>query len=187
MKLTAGIKNIRFEPGRLVITYPATFEQDMGRLAAYIGSGKKVSIEIKRERRSVDANAYCWVLCQKLAEKLSDDGTLYTKEQVYRYAIKQVTQPSHTLVEDRAVEAYIRAWGKNGIGWVAETVGEAALRGYTMVAVYQGSSTYDSKQMSRLIDFLVDACREQGIETREPGYIDALLKDLEKAHSTKNT
>lgn len=187
MKLTAWAKNMRIEPGRLVITYPAMMEQDIGKLTAYIGSGKKVSIEIKRERRSVDANAYCWVLCQKLAEKLSDDGALYTKEQIYRHAIKQVIEPSHTLVEDRAVAAYIKAWGKNGIGWIAEVIGEAALRNYTVVAVYQGSSTYDSKQMSRLIDFLVDACREQGIETREPGYIEALLREWEKSQSTKKT
>lgn len=159
----------------------------MGKLAAYISSGKKVSIEIKRERRSVEANAYCWVLCQKLAEKLSDDGTLYTQEQIYRHAIKQVIEPSYTLVEDKAVAAYIKAWNKNGKGWIAEAMGEAALRNYTVVAVYQGSSTYDSKQMSRLIDFLVDACREQGIETREAGYAEALLREWEKSQSTKKT
>ena len=32
--------------------------------------GKELSVEIKpyKARRSLDANAYCWVLCEKLAE-----------------------------------------------------------------------------------------------------------------------
>lgn len=180
MKLILGRNNTKFVAGKLIIDYPATVEQDINKLAAYIESGKRLSAEFKRERRSVDANAYCWVLCQKLAEKLSNDGVIYTKEDIYRHAIKQVIQPAHALIEDVAVSSYIKAWRKNGIGWIAETIGESALRNYTVVAMYQGSSTYDTKEMSRLIDFLVEECKTQGIETREPGYIETLLKEWER-------
>ena len=41
-----------------------------------------------REKRSNDANSYLWVLCSKLADKLSDDGVPHTKEEVYRDAVK---------------------------------------------------------------------------------------------------
>ena len=36
-----------------------------------------VDVEIKRHRqkRSLDANAYCWVLCEKIADKLADDSS----------------------------------------------------------------------------------------------------------------
>ena len=39
-----------------------------------------VDIVIKkhRQKRSLNANAYCWVLCDKIADKLSNDKRIYT-------------------------------------------------------------------------------------------------------------
>ena len=42
--------------------------------------------------------------------------------------------------------------------------------------LYYGSSTYDSAQMSRLIDLVVQECQAQGIETKTPEEL-ALLKE----------
>lgn len=176
MKLTASAKNIKNENGRLLIEYPPELEGDVLKLVQYVNSGRRLNIEFKREKRSHEANDYAWVLCQKLAEKLSDDGVLHTKEQVYRHAIKSVMSPTYLPIADKAVEGFIRVWRGNGIGWIAEVVGKSKLTGYIKVAVYQGSSTYDSKEMSRLISFLVEECKEQNIETRSPRDIANLLK-----------
>ena len=45
----------------------------------------KLNIELKkyRNKRSLDANAYCWVLCDRIAKELCKDGARITKEQVY--------------------------------------------------------------------------------------------------------
>lgn len=41
--------------------------------------------------------------------------------------------------------------------------------------LYYGSSTYDTAQMSRLINIIVEECKAQGIETRTPDEISKLV------------
>lgn len=49
----------------------------------------KLNIELKKwyKKRSLDANSYCWVLCDSIAKELSKDGTSITKEDVYKDSI----------------------------------------------------------------------------------------------------
>lgn len=176
MRINGGAERIKYSNGKLIIDVSAV-EDDIKKIMAYIAKGKKVSIDIKRERRSNDANDYCWVLCQKLAEKLSDDGVTYTSEQIYRHAIRQTGEPTYLPIRDDAVNAWLRNWRSKGVGWIADKLGPSKLNGYTKIVTYQGSSTYDSKEMSRLIDFLVEECQEQGIETRPRAYVNALLDE----------
>ena len=58
--------------------------------------------------------------------------------------------------------------------------GESKLEGYVNVISYYGSSEYDTAQMSRLIDLLIAECREQGIETKTPAELAALMEEWEK-------
>ena len=113
--------------------------------------------------RSLDANAYFWVLCDKLAE-----ATGQSKTDIYRASIREIGGVSDTVcVQDRAVDKLVQGWGKNGIGWLAET-SPSKLPGCTNVTLYYGSSTYDRKQMSRLIDSIVQDCKAVGVETMTP-------------------
>lgn len=132
---------------------------------------EKLSIEIKpfREKRSLDANAYFWVLADKLAEKLNS-----TKEEVYKNYIKDIGGNSDIVcVEDKAVDRLCESWESGGIGYQTD-VFPSKLKGCTNVVLYYGSSTYNTKQMSRLIDSVVEDCREQGIETKTPDEIEKL-------------
>ena len=45
------------------------------------------------------------------------------------------------------------------------------------VTLYYGSSTYDTKQMSRLIDNIVQDCQAVGIETLTPDKLALLLEE----------
>ena len=47
--------------------------------------------------------------------------------------------------------------------------------------MWYGSSTYDTLQMSRLIDAIAEDCREAGIETMTPQQLDALKSRWEEA------
>lgn len=60
-----------------------------------------------------------------------------------------------------------KACARHGLGWIAEPF-ERQIPGCTNVNVYYGSSTYDTAQMSRLIDLVVFDCKENGIETMTP-------------------
>jgi low affinity Fe/Cu permease len=54
---------------------------------------------------------------------------------------------------------------------------ESKLPGCTVVILYYGSSSYDTAQMSALIDSLVQDAQALGIETRSPNEIQALLDE----------
>ena len=133
---------------------------------------EKLSVKIGqfKKKRSLDANAYCWVLISKLAEKLT-----LPKVDIYRSAIKEIGGNSDTVcVMDKAVQSLRDGWERNGIGWLTETM-PSKIDGCTNVTLYYGSSTYDTAQMSRLINIIVEECRQIGIETKSQEELDSLL------------
>ena len=140
--------------------------------------GKEVSFEIKqlRKHRSLDANAYCWVLIDKIAEK-----TGVRKTEVYRQAIKEIGGVSDTIcVMDKAVERLREGWEKNGIGWQTDTL-KSQLPGCTNVVLYYGSSVYDSKQMASLIDSLIQEAEGLGIPTITDNEAEKLIGKWKKS------
>lgn len=136
--------------------------------------GKVYEADLKehRKKRSLDANAYAWTLLGKLANKVG-----LSKEEVYREFIKDVGGNYEVLpIRNDAVEKWISNWQTKGIGWVCDILGESKLDGYTNVVTYYGSSTYDSLQMSRLINLIQEDCKQYGIEVMTPAEL-ALLMD----------
>jgi hypothetical protein len=140
----------------------------------------EIEIEKKREKRSLDANAYCWTLCQKIAEKIGS-----TKEEVYRHAIHEVGQFEILSVKDEAVDMFITAWEskgtrkEKGIGWICEIFGASDEDGYTNLIAYYGSSVYDSKQMSILVNYIVEYCKENDIPTLDDIKLRQMIQDWE--------
>lgn len=133
---------------------------------------KRVAIGIKeyKKKRSLDANAYCWAMISKLAEKLK-----IPKTEIYRAAIKEIGGNSDTVcVQDKAVKQLCDGWEHNGIGWQTETF-PSKIEGCTNVILYYGSSTYDRAQMHRLTEFITDECRQLGIETKSEEELSSLL------------
>lgn len=128
-----------------------------------------VSVEIKkyRRKRSLDANAYAWVVRDKLAAALG-----LTKIEVYQSCIREIGGVSETVcVQENAVDNLIQVWRHNGLGWIAETM-PSRIKGCVNVILYYGSSTYDTKQMSALIDSIVADCKLAGVETATPDEIE---------------
>lgn len=144
--------------------------------------GADISMEVKkwRDPRSRDANAYCWVLLDKLAEALNT-----TKEDLYRLYIKRVgVFRDFHLYADEA-KTLETAWSMIGTGWVTEQVDYTADGAQVIIRAYYGSSRYNTKQMSRLIDEIVEACKEQGIETLTPNELDR-MKEAWNAQGNKD-
>lgn len=134
--------------------------------------------EIKehREKRSLDANAYCWVLLDKLAQ-----ATKIPKTEIYRKAIKEIGGVSDTVcVLSKAADRLCDGWECNGIGWFSER-SESRLEGCVNVTLYYGSSVYDTAQMSRLIDYIVEDCKSLGIEVLPPDKLDAMKEEWGRA------
>lgn len=136
--------------------------QKIAELKEIVEKGKELKVEIKqyRHRRSLDANAYCFVLCQKIAEVIGN-----TKEYVYKQAIKQVGQFEIVPIKDEAVERWIEAWESKGLGWQSEIMRDSTIEGYTTTINYYGSSVYDTKEMYLLLEEIVVQAKELGIDT----------------------
>lgn len=113
----------------------------------------KLRIKITKyiKRRSMDANAYFWVLCGRLADKLGQN-----KDDIYRRLVREIGGNYEVIpIRKDAVEAFKRNWCSGRIGWVCEELGNSKIQGYVNLIAYYGSSVYDSRQMSRLIDSVV--------------------------------
>lgn len=120
--------------------------------------GKAYYAEVKRkyDAKSKKANNYAWALLGKLAAVLE-----IRREEIYRSYIPEIGE-NYRLVpyantEQRDLIAEL--WSSQGVGWVVQDMEDDCL------LCYYGSSTYDKKQMGRLINLIVQDCKEQGIET----------------------
>lgn len=176
MKLTGRIvdASVDFETGVPKITLAINEKNDFLQGYDDLKDIEKLSIEIKqfRARRSLDANAYCWVLIDKIAENQG-----ISKEEVYRESIKNIGGNSEIVcVKNEAVERLCEGWRRNGIGWQTDTF-PSKIDNCTNVILYYGSSVYDTKQMSLLLENLIQDCKALGIQTETPKMI-AKMKSL---------
>lgn len=148
--------------GKPLLTLEVNERHDFELLVDEMKDNERLSIEIKpfKKRRSLDANAYCWVLLDKLAEKLNT-----SKVDLYRNLIRDIGGNSEVVcVKNNALDRLCQGWQRNGIGWQTDTF-PSKIEGCTNVILYMGSSEYDSAQMHRLLELVIEACKEQGIAT----------------------
>lgn len=143
--------------------------------------GKLLQAEIKayRPARSLKANAYFWMLCDKLADKLGTD-----KITIYRELVRDVGVCDYIPIRNEAVENWKYIWQSRGLGWIADEYREK-MAGYTTMICYYGTSVYDTKQMSRIINRLIDECKEQGIETLTPDELREMMERYDEEYHTE--
>lgn len=135
---------------------------------------KKYEVKEYKEKRSLDANAYAWVLLGKLQDKLH-----IPKEEIYKDLIRNIGSYEVIPIKNEAVNKFRQAWNNKGLGWITETT-KSKLEGYTNVLAYYGSSIYDTKEMSRFIELIIQECEQLDIETKSRAELDALLKEWDK-------
>jgi len=132
-----------------------------------------ISLECKKwkQKRSLDANAYMWVLVDKIAQ-----ATRQKPVDIYRQAIKDVPGASTLVcVQNKAKDVLQEQWRAKGLGWQTEEV-PSKIEGCTNIILYYGSSVYNTTQMSYLIDNIVDEAKELGIETLTPFELEGMVK-----------
>lgn len=167
-----SIANVAYNGDTVVLSIEldSYYRQDVYNAVNAISASDKpfiLSLDQQKKRRSLNANAYCWVLCQKIAEKVGA-----TKEAVYRKNISEVGSFEVVEVASAAVPRFIKRWHGNGLGWIAEPYQEK--NGFTTIIAYYGSSTYSTAEMARLIDALISEAKAMGIETLPPDQLEAL-------------
>lgn len=126
---------------------------------------KVYSVEIKeyKRKRSLNANDYFWSLCGKLGNELR-----VSKEEMYIELLERYGQfEVASVLSHIDVTHYFKYF---------KEVGKSKLNGkeFTHYRVFKGSSEYDTREMSILIDGVVSECQDLGIETMTPNELERL-------------
>jgi hypothetical protein len=157
----------------LQLEMPDEMVDEVASLQKYLAKGKKLTVTLKRETRSKDANAALWHLIGEMSIKLRT-----TKEELYRELLKRYGVFTHIVVKREAVEALAKLWN----GAVVE-LGEIPMRNDQVgvqLQVYYGSSTYDTQQFARLLDGTISEAEEMGIYLISAKDRDLLLDNWSK-------
>ena len=146
-------------------------EADPEALEKYQGKELEISVKQYRKKRSIDANACLWGCLGKIADALHMDNW-----SVYLFMLKRYGKFTHIMVVPEAVEAMQLQWRETTV------VGETYHDGKKMVEMicFFGSSTYDSKEFSRLLDGVISDMKELHLETPADSEMRAIIADMER-------
>ena len=109
-----------------------------------------------------------WRLCDAIGK-----ATGNTKDDVYRLFIREAGVWDDVEVKREAAERWMANWSEHGTGWVRDVVDDVGEK--VTIRTYYGSSTYTRSEMARLIDRIVEECKELGIETMTPNELAKLM------------
>ena len=173
MAETISFREVKLEGGWLMVRPE---REDLGKAMAVVRKHKDrlYDLEVRehRQKRSLDANAYCWVLINKIA-----DAIRITPKEIYRQAIQNIGGNYESIpIKEEAAERVRQIWESQGLGWPCVDMGKSKIQGYRNLRAYYGSSTYDTRQMSMLIDNLVQDCKALDIETLPPEKLALLME-----------
>jgi hypothetical protein len=123
----------------------------------------EVYIDRIKEKRSLNANSYCWVLIGQIADILRA-----SKEEVYFNMLKNYGQSTVvSVLSEINVTGFFKYYEEFGKG-------EVKGKDFTHYKVYKGSSEFDTKEMAILIDGVISEAQELGIDCRTPEEIEKM-------------
>lgn len=130
----------------------------------------RIRIVQYRKKRSLDANAYYWTLLTKFADVIGLSNPEahnmmlrgYGQSEIFDGKAVYVTIPDTEEAEKKvnnAIDYHLAPTSQVRMG-----NDDVLYRTYRLL---RGSRTYDTKEMSRLIDGLITCCKEAGIPETE--------------------
>ena len=133
-----------------------------------LDAGKTFDCEIKqhREKRSKNANDYSWVLQDQIAKALGRSIDDIHTQMVLDYGVIETYS-----IKKEAFDSAKRLFD------YFKVLGESTVNGSTFVHVRAGIGThlYDTAEMARFIDGVVQEAKDLGIETKTPQEIAELM------------
>lgn len=175
MKTVGFISNASFDlDGEMIVAFKVYDKQSMISFINETDKEKKLSIEVKpfRKQRSLDANALLWACLGQMAEALRTD-----KWDVYLMMLKRYGQFTYMTVKTKALPKLKQVWRE------IEILSEGEI--YSDVICYFGSSTYDTKEFSVLLDGVISEMKDMGLHIPLPEEIERSLAVWEKRTSSK--
>ncbi len=125
-----------------------------------------VKIDKHREKRSLNANAYLWKLVTEIGNVLNK-----SKEEVYLQMLIDYGQSEMvSILSEIDVKGYFKYY---------KLAGTSILNGkeFNHYKIYKGSSEYDTKEMSILLEGVVQEAKNLGIKTKDDIELERLIKE----------
>lgn len=171
MKVTGRIAGatIDFKTGKPTISFEVNEKDDFKLMADEMRGLEKLSIEVKpyREKRSLDQNAYAWVLIGKIADKMRR-----SKDDIYLDLLKRYGQGGVVKVRKQDEKTIIQSFDYYEQHEKLYSDEEKYYR------VWVGSSKYNTEEMSIFVDGIISEAKELGIQTLTPDEL-ANMRSLE--------
>lgn len=169
-ELTGNVQNlaIDFKSGKAVLTLLINEKNDAAACFDKLLDADKIAVKIDkyREKRSLNANAYAWLLIGKIGDILNA-----SKDDVYLQMLKRYGQSEViSVLAHIPLTGLIKYYEEFGTGKVNG-------RDFKHYRVFKGSSEFDTREMSIFIDGIVSEAKELGINTKTPAEL-AELKSL---------
>lgn len=144
--------------GNLIqIPLPSQEQPEADKLMKAAADGKEITVEIKvkRKHRSLDANAFLWQVLSDMAARLHT-----SKDELYLMMLERYGVFAHYIVHPGAVDRVKREFK------TVRVLGEVTVNGKTgvQVQVYYGSSNYNTKEFSVLLDGVLSEAKDIGLE-----------------------
>ena len=154
--------SLDFKSGKFMLALEINEAQMARNLYDELNLEEKLRIKIDkyREKRSLNSNAYAWLLIGKIA-----DETRLSKEEVYLQMLKDYGQSELiSVLSHIPIHEYVK---------YCEEAGESTLNGklFKHYKVFKGSSEFDTREMSIFIDGIVAEAENLGIPTMTPNEI----------------
>lgn len=129
--------------------------------------GAKFVIEPYREKRSLDANAYMWILCTKIAEVVRSSKDEVYEEMIQKYGyMSEITITVKSEVDMGRIQGHWK--------FIKESQ-DGKFKAYQMI---RGTSDYDRAEMAHFIDMVVGEAKELDIETLPETEINRMMERI---------
>ena len=122
-----------------------------------------------RKKRSLDANAYLWVICTKLAEIHQTSKDEIYEQMLQKYGVLYQDEEDNYIIV--TLKADIDTSKLEGHWKYYKSSEDGKFKSYLMI---KGTSLYNTSEMARFIDMVVQEAKEEGIETLTPAELERM-------------
>lgn len=133
-----------------------------------------------REKRSLDSNAYMWLLTDKIAQKLGSTREEIHREQMMKYGIadeldgRPIVIMLSASVDISLIDGYWKFYKSLDMA-----------QGFNYYYRIKRSSEYDTKEMTYFLSHVVEDAKDLGIETATPDELER-MKELYEANKKRS-
>lgn len=171
-------RSIDFDTREILLTLRVDRDSQVDNIEFTTEDKLAIRIAKWRKKRSLDANAYLWVLCTKIASALKS-----SKDEVYEQMLKR-----YGTFYRNDDGSYITVTVKKEVDmskisghWMH--CGDDPNGKFTAYMMIKGSSEYDTKEMSDLLEGIVSEARELGIQTETDKEHQAMIEEWGKQYA----